>query len=106
MRCEYCSDYTCLERRSAGDCLKERPDHQWKITTSPDSVVRDEPPHEMNQPTINDWAGYRNEVARCIFQELIKSDDIIYDLKRKAKLAVDGANELVFAIKNSKYFTV
>ena len=103
MRCEHCHDYTCLERLTAGDCLKERPDYQWKTTTSPDSVGSEQPcaidPHTIK----HEWRQYRNETAQLILQRLIKSGDTDFDLKRKARVAVDAANELVFALMDSKY---
>ena len=103
MRCENCHDYTCLERRSAGDCMKERPDHQWKVTTSPDSVGSEQPcaidPHTIT----HEWRSYRNDVAKNVFQGLIKIDDSKNDFSWKAKMAVDAANELVFALMDSKY---
>lgn len=102
MKCEYCHDYTCLERRSAGDCLKERPDHQWKITTGPDSVGPEQPCAVGQHTITHEWRQYRNETAQLILQRLIKSGDTDFDLKCKARVAVDAANELVFALMDSK----
>lgn len=95
MRCENCRDYMCMERRTAGECLHEKPEYQIRTT---DGTGQEQPCAGDLHTIAHEWRSYRNEVAKEVFQRLIGIDDTDYDVKCKAKRAVNAADELVFAL--------
>ena len=86
-RCENCKDYSCMDRRTAGDCLKEQ---RTQYTTNTDGTGI-----QVNDAIPPSMIDFRNNTAKEVLLQLISGGWSEFDEKRYARISVDFADELV-----------